>query len=248
MSGLCHSIAHTVVPYEGDGQGALSLPMLFQLMLLSSGDQARQLGVADAAANQELLWVIVQNEVRFERPINVHETIRIETEALSYNTFFSYRAYRIFDHQQQLCAQALTTFALLDKSRRKLTRVPASQVAPYQAEPQKQPQRLRRLTVPHTPPLVTQTYRARVLDIDSNQHVNNTKYFEWMLDVMGQEFYRNHRLAALAVSYEREVHYRQTVTVRAYALEQKGDCHAICYQLTVDDNSCCVIHATWLCI
>ena len=35
-------------------------------------------------------------------------------------------------------------------------------------------------------------YRVRFYDIDSNQHVNNAMYFNWIIDVLGYDFLTTH--------------------------------------------------------
>ncbi len=50
-------------------------------------------------------------------------------------------------------------------------------------------------------------YRVRFYDIDSNQHVNNAIYFNWLLDVLGHDFLTKHLVQEVTIRFDREVAY-----------------------------------------
>ncbi len=46
-------------------------------------------------------------------------------------------------------------------------------------------------------------YRVRFYDIDSNQHVNNAMYFNWLMDVLGYEFLTKHEVTQVTIRFDR---------------------------------------------
>ena len=50
-------------------------------------------------------------------------------------------------------------------------------------------------------------YRVRYLDIDTNLHVNNSKYLDWAIDTLDYEFLTTHKLTHLNIKFEKEVYY-----------------------------------------
>lgn len=51
---------------------------------------------------------------------------------------------------------------------------------------------------------------VRRSDIDTNAHVNNTKYIEWVLETIPEEVYRTYRMVALEAEGEHELALART--------------------------------------
>jgi len=52
-------------------------------------------------------------------------------------------------------------------------------------------------------------------DLDVNQHVNNVKYVEWILDMFSLEFQKNHQIKAFEINYRHEVGYNEKVALES---------------------------------
>jgi len=48
-------------------------------------------------------------------------------------------------------------------------------------------------------------------DLDVNQHVNNVKYVEWILDLFSLEFQKSHQIKEFEINYRHEVAYNELV-------------------------------------
>ena len=93
----------------------------------------------------------------------------------------------------------------MDPKTRKVSSVPDEIVAPFGSEKIKRIKRYPKITP------ITQgqflPYRVRFYDIDSNQHVNNAMYFNWLMDVLGYEFLTKHEVTQVTIRFDREVAY-----------------------------------------
>ena len=83
-------------------------------------------------------------------------------------------------------------------------------------------------------------YRVRVSDLDINQHVNNTKYAQWILDSIPYELHKVLLLKAYSVNFLAETHLGDEVRVERKAstrLSQEANSGQTIYRgLRVSDD------------
>lgn len=209
--GQSFSQEHEVYFYECDVNGRLTLPMLLNIAIYTSEKQCDYLGVGPAKVKSfGLGWVVTQYEINISRMPTSEERVFVKTEAVKYNKYFSYRDFWITDEEGKECAYIHSTFVLMNMETRKITRIPEELVAPFESEKTTKIERAQAL------PKITceqqLMYRVRFSDIDMNQHVNNSKYFEWMTDVLGLEFLMTHTPKTIILKYEKEVEYGQEIS------------------------------------
>ena len=199
---------HDVVYYEADVTGKLSLPMIYNLAILSSTQQAIDLDIGPEYTHAKGLgWIVLQQLVTINRRPKDGETITLMTKAKQFNPFFAKREYRLIDADGNDLVIMNGLFSMIDMNKRKLARIPKDMAEAYQ------PEHVRK--IPRDPEVTpfdetrdadyVQEYVVRYLDIDSNHHVNNSKYAEWMSDVLPVEFLISHEPTAMNIKYEHEV-------------------------------------------
>jgi medium-chain acyl-[acyl-carrier-protein] hydrolase len=209
--GAIYQVKHQVVYYEADTTGYLSLPMIFNLAILASTNQAVELGIGpDQNHAQGLGWVVLQYDTTIHRRPKLGETVTIETEPLLYNPFFATRRYTFLEEDGTVLIDIRALFTMIDMEKRRMARIPHEQMEAYQAQRVKQ---IERMPTPQAIEEVDEqaTYRVRYLDIDSNQHVNNSRYFDWLQDVLPRGFVQAHDMTRINIKFENEVRYGQTV-------------------------------------
>lgn len=195
-----------LIPYDMvDVNNHVKLPKLLSHCLFVSGKQSYELGRSDDYILEQfnLVWIITDYEVTINRLPQFTETITIETEAISYNKFFCYRTFKIFDEAGELLLDVLTYFALLDPKTRKVSPILEEIVSVYKAEFVKKMKRAPKMN--QLEDASSRLYHVRYFDIDMNGHVNNSIYLDWMYDVLGYDFLSQHRPAKLQLKYSREV-------------------------------------------
>ena len=50
-------------------------------------------------------------------------------------------------------------------------------------------------------------FKVRYTDIDSNNHVNNTKYIDWAIETLPEDIVNNYVLDEVKVTFEKECKY-----------------------------------------
>lgn len=145
----------------------------------------------------------------------------VETQATAYNRYFTYRDFYIKDKDGEILLKMHTSFVMLDLKARKITRIIDEMIAPFAPKASK---KIERLPIPEklTTPTQEKNYQVRYFDIDSNRHVNNVHYFEWMLDVLGKDFLVNHDPVKVNIKYEHELYYDEVCTSRVELVEQEN--------------------------
>lgn len=197
---------HQVVYYECDTTGQMRLPMMINCVIKSSEEQSDALGRDKSFISKYgLTWVITHYDIQVSRFPKNGEQIAITTEADSYNKYFCYRNFWIHDNEGKECAKIESVFALMGIDNRKLASVPEEIIAPFESEKITKIKRSPKIIAPSGNQSLN--YRVRFADIDGNRHVNNSRYFEWMLDVLGYDFLTSHNLQQVSIKFDKEVEY-----------------------------------------
>lgn len=206
-------ITRRVEYYEADMTGQLALPMILNWAVLASKMQSDALGVGqEVHLARGLGWIILQYEVTIKRRPKINESIKIQTFAAKCNPFFVRRPFAFFDAAGDEIIRVDSIWAMIDIAHRHMARLPEDIIDRYQAERVKQIPRI------PNPGQITSAkvyeendYHVRYLDIDANQHVNNSKYFEWMQDVMTPEFLATHEITTINLKFENEIRLGHTI-------------------------------------
>lgn len=217
----------TKIPFDmADMNGHIKLPDVILLSLQVSGMQSINLGVSDKdiLERYNLVWIITEYDIDVIRLPRFEEEITIETEALSYNRLFCYRRFTIYDESGQAIIQMLVTFALMDRDSRKVHSVEAEMVAPYQSEFSKKIIRGPKYLDLENPS--SKDYHVRFYDLDMNGHVNNSKYLDWIFEVMGSEFLMHHIPKKINLKYVKEVKPGGMIT-SSYSLDGLTSNHQV---------------------
>ena len=194
------------IPFDmADMNGHIKLPDVILLSLQVSGMQSIELGVSDKTILEDynLVWIITEYDIEVVRLPRFAEEITIETEALSYNRLFCYRRFTIYDETGQELIHMLATFVLMDRDSRKVHAVEPEIVAPYQSDFDKKLIRGPKYESLNEP--ISKDYHVRFYDLDMNGHVNNSKYLDWIFEVMGADFLTQYIPKKINLKYVKEV-------------------------------------------
>lgn len=218
--------------------------MLVNILMLTSQDQSIELGLTEEKLNEKGYgWVITQHILKIERLPVYGENIRIFTRADSYNRYFCYRDFWIENEKGTVIVKMHSIFVLMDQKKRKIARLLPEFIEPYKSEYTTKIERVPDPKIDETSQLISEkNYRVRFMDIDSNQHVNNVHYFDWMIDGLDENFLLTHTLVEMNIKYKREVHYGEMVNTETRMAENQ----LITYHLVkAGEEESCYACCTW---
>ncbi|MBO0364775.1 acyl-[acyl-carrier-protein] thioesterase [Streptococcus vaginalis] len=194
------------IPFDmADMNGHIKLPDVILLSLQVSGLQSIDLGISDKDMLEKynLVWIITDYDIDVVRLPKFGEEMTIEIEALSYNRLFCYRRFTVFDENDVAVIEMMATFVLMDRDSRKVHAVEPKIVAPYETEFSKK--LIRGPKYPELKDSTSKDYHVRFYDLDMNGHVNNSKYLDWIFEVMGADFLMKHVPKKVHLKYVKEV-------------------------------------------
>lgn len=230
--------------YLGDRYGRVNLQDLMNVFIEVSGEQTIQLEMP-AISEMGLKWIVTQYKIEINRMPQVSEKVKIRTFIEEHNRIFTYREFELYDENDDLLVHVLTVFALMNE-KRKLSRIPSGLGKEIGS---KESKRIRRLKRPKLPEMDQENrrkdYQVSYYDIDRNFHANNSMYFIWMLDALGDEFLARHDIIKGNVIYEKEVYMNEEVH-SYYDFEMDEEENIVSrHQIKVDDISKAYANFTW---
>lgn len=246
LSGLIYRMAHRVKGYECDVTGEITLPTLINLMIHVSGVQSIALGnTTEQMLERGVSWVIVQYDMKIERMPHAGEELVLQTQAVSYNRFFTYRQFKVFDANDQICLEVMVTFVMMDFESRKMVQIQKDLIAPYQVEEIRNLLRVPKPEKLEQEGRSEQEFRVRYLDIDYNRHVNNSKYLDWIINTLDPKFIMDHQMVAVNIKYEKEVEYGNVVKSVMTTSERENGEFVTAHQICNGEDLSCEAHIIW---
>ncbi|MGL5378949.1 acyl-[acyl-carrier-protein] thioesterase [Clostridium sp.] len=185
--------------------------------------QSEGLGVGiDYLNERKMAWVFYQYDINIKRYPRHGETIKIVTEPYGFKRFYALRSYDMYDESGEKIVEAKAVFFLIDIEKRRAMRVPADQYEVYGVDGDIKGnvniERLEKLEEA----MYSKSFGVRFSDIDSNNHVNNTKYVEWAMESLPVEIIKDYELERIVVTFEKECHYGQEIQSKSAVLELEG--------------------------
>ena len=134
MAGKQYSETYKIPYFETDIKGELTLASLVNILILASEHQLINLNVGEATMHSlNLGWVVTQYHLDITRMPRVDETVRIVTEAESYNKYFCYRNFWLYDEAGNQCDAVQSIFVMMSYETRKMVAVVPEIMAPFES-------------------------------------------------------------------------------------------------------------------
>ena len=157
-----------------------------------------------------LIWILTYWSVRMNRYPVWMENVLVETRVLKFERFYAFREFTISNENNSTLGSAVSRWILYDIHRNRPVRVPSEIAEAFKVNCGKDNQG-NSIILPEVE--VAETYepglefRVRLSDIDTYNHVNNTRYVEWMLEAVPFEIHQEFYPASLEISYRKETVY-----------------------------------------
>lgn len=188
-----------------DFTGKIKLSSLFLYFQDIAGLHSENLGIGRSVLEANgALWVLARARVDIVRYPIWNEEITIETWPLAPNRLEFMRDFLVKDSSGQILAKAVSTWVIIDKKTRKLKRTDSifSKYPPTIKE-RAIDCRLGRLKPKGTLEKVY-TREVRYSDIDLNEHLNNAKYVDFIMDAFTIKEHKKYFIKSIEISYSNE--------------------------------------------
>ena len=180
--------------------GRLKPSAILFLAQETAGHHCKDLGLSwEQLAEKGLFWAVVRHRVQITRLPRRGETIRIETWPMPTTRVAYPRSVVAYDAEGRECCRAISLWVLMDLSKRSMILPGKSGIEVTGM--------LRGLELDSPSGLVAKSlssHRSRNVcftDLDRNGHMNNTRYLDWIDDLLPSAFHAQHTPAEFTVCY-----------------------------------------------
>ena len=192
--------------------GRLKLSTLLYYAQEAAGRHSDLLGTDyDTLAKLRLFWAVTRHRVQITRlPVN-GETVTVETWPMPTTRVAYPRSMVAYDAQGKELFRAISLWVLMDLDSRAMVLPGKSGVTVEGTLTGSE------LTVPHSiaPKTLTNTQTRTVTYscLDRNWHMNNTRYLDWVDDLLPGSFHNGHTAREFIICYSSEAREGQQVSL-----------------------------------
>ncbi len=199
--------------YEADTKGQATPSVLCKFMQESAWNHAEHLELGYThLIKDNLVWVMARKKFRIHRYPKWGETITVETWPSGQEKLLFYRDFRISNGQGDELGIASTVWFIIDIDTRRPKRVGrALEFKDWNLQQvfDKLPKKIIPVEFTQPGPQVT----VRYYDLDVNDHVNNIRYIDWVIDTYDHDFLQNHSLREMEINFLSESHCGQELEI-----------------------------------
>jgi len=193
-----------------DCYGRLKLSSLLFFTQEVSGKHSNLLGADyDTLALRRLFWAVTRHRVLISRIPTRGETITVETWPMPTTKIAYPRSVVAFDSQGNELFRAISLWVLMDLDQRTMVLPGKSGVIVEGTLTGSE------LSVPHSVlPKTMSQQTARTVTyscLDRNSHMNNTRYLDWIDDLLESSFHSKHTAREFVICYHNEAREGQEI-------------------------------------
>lgn len=167
----------------------------------------------DKLMKDGMAWVFYKYDIKINEYPKYRDVIEVETVPLSFNRFYAHRGYKIKNKEGIVIGEGTALFFLIDLNRRRPMRIPAEKIALYESEDVANKDIEMEKIVQLENIDSKSNFKIRYSDIDSNGHVNNSKYFEWAIESVPAEIVKEYKLDRVKIVFDKETTYGHEISV-----------------------------------
>ncbi len=188
--------------YEVDLHNRLKVSSIFNFMQEAAGSHANNLKIGyEELLKEGLFWVLSRIRIELLELPGFGEEIKILTWPKGTNKLFALRDFLIYNSHEEILGKATTAWLIIDRKTKRPQKIEpfaerfvsiedkhALEVVPA------------KIAVPRNKELI---YEKKVgyTEIDVNDHVNNARYVEWIMDSFPKDVYEKNRLDLIQVNF-----------------------------------------------
>lgn len=149
-------------------------------------------------------WMIVQTRARVIQQPDWRTLLQVTTWPSEMGRLLSRREFALSDPSGKRLVQATTLWAFVNRATQRVMRIPPEILSAFRVSPDRALALPFGRPAPCTVPAWEQSFSIGRREIDSNGHVNNLRYLEWMIEALPGDVLEGWTLRELNLRYQRE--------------------------------------------
>jgi len=164
--------------------------------------------------SMKCFWVLTKVCAEIIKHPKMCDKVKIVTYPRKPSAVEANRDYYIFNDRGEVLVKGSSKWCVLDYEAKKIRRI--SDVFYHPDESYRQEDAIEGGCVRLRPPLSLEHiggYQVKITDLDTNQHMNNAKYANFMLDLEDIDFVKNHDLKRFEINYVGELPFAEKIKI-----------------------------------
>ncbi len=226
------SQTHTLTGLHTDRFGRLKLSTLLYFAQAAAESHCVELALDwDTLNKQNLFWAVVRHKVQISRLPLVGETVTVKTWPMPTTRSAYPRACAGYDQKGNELFRCISLWILMDTNTRAM-------VVPSKSGVQVEGMLTgNELTPPSSLAPCPYANHSQCIvgytELDRNGHMNNTKYLDWVTDLLTSAFHETHTAKEITICYLNEAKEGQEIHLHSHL--QDGPC--LCVEGTRNDEN-----------
>lgn len=188
----------------------------------------------DYMLEKRLAWVLYKWDINMKEYPSYGDKIIVKTYAYSFRKFYAYRKYEICNEKGELIGTADSLWFLINIDKRRPVRISEEFYEAYGLDKSKNDDIAMEDILKVEDVHKENNFTVRYSDIDTNKHVNNSKYISWAIEVVPLDIVKDYTLKRLKVVYEKETTYGHEV--RSLVQIDKKENEILCRHKIIDEE------------
>lgn len=176
----------------------------------------------DRLKSDGLGWVLNRWILHIDKYPVWNESVIVETWPSSFERFYATREFFIKNPDGVIIGRAASLWIFISIEKRRPTRIPENFSEVYGINEIKAVEDSFREIRLLGEPDFCREFAVRQSDIDTNGHVNNGNYVEWMLEALPQEVNLEYSLSSLEIEYKKETGYGDEIISKCKNIYNAG--------------------------
>jgi len=231
--------------FEMDKSGEASPTTILTLLEETAADHCYSIGHSlYDLLEQNVGWVLLSGFLKMERYPKYKEKITIRTWISSYSAIRGFRENIIYDEDHNIIGRGKGLWVFYDIKKRRPTKIWNEFKEKWPAyNEQSVTQDITKKIEAIDSAEITKEFKVNLYDTDTNKHVNNIRYLQWLMESLPENIIDDYYLYAVDGRFITEAHYGDTII----SSTKRGDednsfIHTI---KTKDNNKICATGKTF---
>ncbi len=197
---------------EVDSFGEIKISKLMWHMQNVAGEHAIKLKIdRDILMKDNNIWVVVRYDMKINRLPKLKEKYVITTHPGETKGFMFPRFFQVYDKHGNLLVNISSTWVVVNFDTRRIILRPFKDInLPVEHDPND-------LEVPskvneEASNLVNKRL-TKESELDINIHINNTFYYDYILEIHDAEFYKENKVSRILLNYEKEITHPSEIEI-----------------------------------
>jgi acyl-ACP thioesterase len=231
--------------FEMNKHGMASPTTILTLLEETAADHCYSIGHSlYSLENQNIGWVLISGSIVMDRYPKYKETIKIQTWLSKFTLVKGYRENIIIDDTDHVIGKAKGIWAFYDIQNRRPVPVFEDIKTKWEIEQKESVEidisQINPITT-GSPEMEFDVYRS---DVDSNKHVNNIRYFHWLIESLPDKILDDYLLETISAKFYSEAKYGEKIQVYVENnLEDKTFMHTM--KSNLDNKLLVAAHTKW---